>query len=313
MRSENESLKDSDESGLMSIEMIDQSVGWALAKQGVWRTEDGGTHWNKVLDAGVSDVNPRFNSTFFLDAEHAWVAVQQEDSEMFHTSDGGKTWAKSPIEDAHGIKSLYFIDAQNGWMMTFIDAATGGQELVDIFNTNDGGKRWTKIASTLSDRRNFPLGGMKSGFAFTSPTTGWAAGGLTNVEGVVWLYSTTDAGFTWNPVDLPPLPHFATSLISTAPQIWFNSKEGVLPFWTNQLGREDHRFHETFYITKDGGTTWTPSALVELDERAVYDFTIPKEDGSRRVESFLPPTMTGKRGTRFSPMRFFNKSFKMVG
>lgn len=262
-----------DEFGLLSIRMIDESAGWAVAKQGVWRTEDGGMRWDKVLDAGFPDVNPRFNPTFFLDAEHAWVAVQQESLSVLHTSDGGKTWAKSSIEDANGIKSLYFTDVRNGWMMTFIDAAAGGQELVDIFKTNDGGKHWIKVASTLSARGNFPLSGVKSGIAFTSPTTGWAAGGLTNVEGVVWLYRSTDAGLTWNPIDLPPMSHFSKSLISTAPPIWFNSKEGILPVWTNQLNRENHRFHETFYITKDGGETWTPSTPVELEERGVYDFT----------------------------------------
>ncbi|WP_199616295.1 WD40/YVTN/BNR-like repeat-containing protein [Paenibacillus alkalitolerans] len=267
---------------LNSIHMINETTGWAMTNRGVLRTINGGEQWENVfpLDLGKAGYdNPRFKPYFFMDSLHAWVALDGGPITIFRTSDGGETWEKSEIKEQSMTKYLTFLNPNEGWLMSFIDAETGGKELVDIYQTRDGGSNWVKIASTFpnNELNNFPLEGVKSGLTFLNATKGWAAGALTNAEGVTWLYQTDDGGHNWKQIQLPPLPNFKDSLIATELPMFFDEKEGILPVWTNQLNISENRFHKIFYSTMDGGKTWTSSTPLKSEGGAIHDFISVKQ------------------------------------
>jgi len=116
------------------------------------------------------------------------------------TSDGGQTWT-TLINDTwftpdqgYYFNQISFTDDQNGWIVGQ-GQTSNGTSFGNIFNTNDGGSTWTV-------QLNVPNGELTA-IQMTSPTTGWAAGGVFPAsghgpfEGIFW--QTTD-GQTWNPV-----------------------------------------------------------------------------------------------------------------
>src|SRR5215470_10338486 len=54
--------------------------------------------------------------------------------EVMQTTDGGQTWRPIPDQFKNKIRSVWFIDPQQGWALT-IDR--------NILRTNDGGQTWT--------------------------------------------------------------------------------------------------------------------------------------------------------------------------
>ncbi len=53
--------------------------------------------------------------------------------EVLQSTDGGKTWKQIPDQFKHKIRSVWFVDPQNGWALT-IDR--------DILRSTDGGASW---------------------------------------------------------------------------------------------------------------------------------------------------------------------------
>ena len=53
--------------------------------------------------------------------------------EVLQTTDGGETWNQLPEQFKYRIRSVWFVDPQNGWALT-IDR--------DILRTTDGAKTW---------------------------------------------------------------------------------------------------------------------------------------------------------------------------
>ena len=95
---------------------------------------------------------------------------------IFHSSDGGTTWASQ----TSGIKTLLtdgiFIDSKNGWVAG-IDGV--------IIHTEDGGKTWVRQNSgTTKHLMNI---------TFTDKDYGWAVGEFSTV------LHTTDGGKSWAP------------------------------------------------------------------------------------------------------------------
>jgi photosystem II stability/assembly factor-like uncharacterized protein len=260
---------------LLTIHMIDPSIGWAVSKQGILRTTDSGADWRLVLKVAFSDLNPRFTPFYFLDAAHAWVADNLLGGTLYMTSDGGTTWGET--ESIGSVKNLSFIDAKNGWRMSFVDAATGGQELVEIYQTTDGGFQWQRVAATFPNKQldNFPMEGVKTGMTFLHSGIGWAAGGLTNVEGYTWLYETKDRGHHWVRHELSIREADKDSLLVTHTPIYFNEQQGILPIFSNKTDVEQERFHLEFFLTTDAGKTWVGSAPLECNNTSpvfFYDF-----------------------------------------
>ncbi len=93
---------------------------------------------------------------------------------IFHTSDGGKTWEKQKSKVEEQLCEVDFVDELNGWVV-------GSYGL--ILHTADGGKNWT--------RQQSPVDRLFIKVDFYDENHGWAVG----EQGTI--VRTVDGGKTW--------------------------------------------------------------------------------------------------------------------
>lgn len=118
-----EQFSDNAVGGYNAIYFSDLNNGWIVGDAGkVLKTTNGGTNWNFVTNSGINP-NERSKSVFFLDANVGWISTKNELGYgiIQHTTDGGTSWTTqgTPLQDpqgGNGIYSIYFVDAQNGWL-----------------------------------------------------------------------------------------------------------------------------------------------------------------------------------------------------
>src|SRR5690606_13598392 len=138
------------------------------------------THKNMLSVAAVSETE-------------VWIAAGalfQQTGEVAHTTDGGSTWERIPVDPTDTLNCIFFLDSRHGWV-------AGNNN----FRTTDGGATWHPGSS---------MGTVRSLF-FVDPLHGWAGGGGSNV------FRTVDGGVNWWPV-LTPAVHNMRSL-------WFHDAQ----------------------------------------------------------------------------------------
>lgn len=308
---------------LESIHMINSLIGWAVtneqdAKSGspsnaLVRSTDGGVQWR--------DVTPPFGPqqrVFYLHATNvamltslfAWVGP-------FRTVNGGRTWRNVPTPGV--IRSIHFINARDGWLLSFQGAHSASVE-TGVYRSTDGGETWAKVASS----RNGATGdsdlpdvvGGDPHITFLNATTGW----ITRSDPVLlpewsYLYVTHDGGRIWRRQKLPVPPQLTTSWVGIKPPKFFTAQDGILPVFYAGLDPQSHRAISpsvVLYVTHDGGTTWrytTPISVREwgplsftdinhgwLGDRNILYTTI---DGGRQWTSIRPDLFTDVRQLDF--------------
>lgn len=162
------------ESGMRTIQFIDDQTGWITTHDGtLLQSEDGGDSWG-VLDYGQTGIR----DVFFVDHEHGWGASH---SRLYSTSDGGHTWTLMLFANGYNFQDLYFQDQNTGWT---VGGDFSGQNF--IFKTEDGGQSWTEQSLSSNDLR---------AVQFVNSETGWASGSGGG------LFQTDDGGETWQQQD----------------------------------------------------------------------------------------------------------------
>ena len=153
----------------------------------VLKTTDGGRSWAEIPISRPGAKIVALNGIHFLDSALGWVIGIDSAGRgiILKTSDGGATWTSTGIDAMLTPTSLFFTDAQHGWVGGFARNSEGEDEggATDILVTDDGGATWRaqrRIPVSIND------------FFFLDQKTGWAAGSGGTI------YSTTDAGATWN-------------------------------------------------------------------------------------------------------------------
>jgi photosystem II stability/assembly factor-like uncharacterized protein len=269
---------------LLSLHMFDPQTGWAVGSEGmsgnfakgavasVVRTTDGGLHWKDVtphpppgqsFPQGAGGVHA-------LSKHNAWVLadfVTMRGSSpalnpvVFHTIDGGETW-RSALFSVDGFMWLMdFIDSNNGWALSGKLLNDRWYELYGIHRSTDGGKTWTKIGSAQVGSAKTP--GVPLSISFRNSTMGWIVGVARDGNYVrAHVLMTQDGGHTWQQQKLS-LPSRLTSpepgLMPVSPR-FVTSLDGILPVFysgVNDAGA-------LFYLTHDGGTTWSKSTPIVL-------------------------------------------------
>jgi len=265
---------------LDTLEMFDAMAGWGtmlvevdgesmVRPPLIVRTSDGGEHWQLA-----SPPRERLHSEavvvwtpFFLDADHAWVAMLVEDTEqgrsalLWRTTDGGRNWESIRLPDFwypdEGL-NLAFADARHGWLMHSGDVAMGHTS-VAIFATMDGGQSWQEVTQTQVNSdpgpTQLPTGCYKQGLRFRDASTGWVSGPC------AWagflLAVTHDAGRSWQPEDLSwPADMIAleeTDRCEPHPPVFSSPQDGVVAIECEANATD--RFL-LFYRTRDGGHKW---------------------------------------------------------
>ena len=237
---------------------MDEHNGWGTSESdGIFllRTQDGGITWLDVTPAGLPETSyaPRL---FLLDVNTAWALFSSGDfsnGTLYRTSDGGANWSSNPVPFSWG--DLQFLDASTGRILA--DRGAGaGSNAVELYQTSDGGITWTSVfhndPSQPGSSDSLPLGGMKSGMTFLDPDTGWATGSRP-MEGDIYMFVTHDGGSSWNLQSIPIPPEKAECQFHTFPPVFFG-QDGFLPML---LYFPSGPVQQVFYVTHDGGATWT--------------------------------------------------------
>jgi hypothetical protein len=185
--------------GINYVSCVDENIVWAAAYDGTattnpcqdyTKTIDGGTTWvpGIVTDAAEN----LFSMLYAVDANNAWACMYSSTGGVqgiFHTSNGGITWARQTTADFNLAGSfpdcVHFWDVNIGWAIG--DPVDGYYEM---YTTVDGGTTWTRVPSA-----NIP-----------APLTGeWAVVGYyCTVGDTVWfgtnvgrVYKSVDRGVHW--------------------------------------------------------------------------------------------------------------------
>jgi len=266
--------------------MFDALTGWAVDAEGdsgvaakgavesVVRTTDGGVHWRDVTPHAPpgQKLASLVLQVDWLTSLIAWVELPLDNPTrtplLFRTVDGGRTWTHATIP---GYGSIDFVDARNGWLMSgnIVLTRVGPppwrrNEEADIYRSTDGGATWAKVASARAndERSGLPFAGSKKTITFLNTTTGWITGTreLGAASPLAYLYVTHDGGHSWRLQKLPPLPA-TVPYRADAPTIqFFTARDGILSR-AYSVPNTVHpvAFGVVFYVTHNGGTTWTPT------------------------------------------------------
>lgn len=156
------------------------------------------------------------NAVYFFDARRGWVAG--DGGLVFHTEDGGRTWAQQPLGITESINDLYFRDKENGYLLA------GNR----IFTTTDSGTSWRE--SLHYQPAN--LGGVAEFYSvrFANKKKGWIVGSISKRDVVIdsLIISTTDGGASWVRQQSPTREELIHVDFTNDKQGWIVGTQGVV-------------------------------------------------------------------------------------
>jgi photosystem II stability/assembly factor-like uncharacterized protein len=210
------------------VRFVDAVHGWIVDPFSVWRTDDGGKHWEKVIPwAASDDIKEVVYSCYFINSEIGWLGGDH--GAVYSTNDGGRSWQGRRIAPKEMLfDTIQFFDEKAGLVST--------KPINIIYLTDDGGKTWHGNSSSDIDNRWRLLS-----INFISKNEGWAAGQDTSAlskSGKGILLHSLDGGYTWQPIQIEiDEPFFLIVGFTSAREGWLVGNNKV-------------------YRTADGGKTW---------------------------------------------------------
>jgi len=252
---------------------LDPALFYAgAAGGGVWKSTNGGHTWAPVFDhagslsIGAIAISPKDAADVWVGTGEAWPRndVIHGDG-LYHSTDGGKHWARSGLERSSQIARIALDPRDPNRILV---AALGDPFAADdergVFRSTDGGKTWTKTlyldastgASDLAVDPKDPQIVYAGMWRFRRSAWHLTSGGAGD-----GIYKSTDGGATWHVLTgagLPagPLGRIGLAIAPSDPKRVYaliESNEGLL--W-----RSD-----------DGGATWAKtSSNTLIDERPFY-------------------------------------------
>ncbi len=241
---------------ILSINMVDIVNGWGITETQIVRTNDGGVTWYNVTPQGITETGYSVSSHFF-DSTQAWLQFADPNNypnggTMYHTSDGGLTWASNATPFSSG--DISFVDSTNGWVMADLGVGAGSMA-VSVFQTNDAGVSWertyTNDPNLDGEGDTLPLGGLKYSITPINMQTAWISG-VVYAPGTVYLFRTDDSGRSWLPVALPISAEAQDGELMVEQMKFSSSTQGTLI-----LRSTSAKIRTVIYQTEDGGNTWT--------------------------------------------------------
>jgi photosystem II stability/assembly factor-like uncharacterized protein len=229
------------------------NIAWASGTHGTYlRSMDSGNSWIPAQVPGAAALDFRDVEAFGADLAYLLSAGPGDQSRIYKTSDGGKSWTLQFTNADPGgfFDCMAFWDHDHG--IAVGDPVNGSFELI---TTSDGGGSWRPIPV-----HSLPPAVPGEG-AFA------ASGGCIAVEGKtnVWfatggqaarVFRSRDAGRTWSVVN-SPIVHGADSagIFSIA---FRDAKHGVIAGGDYQQPEKDAA---NLAFTDDGGLTWRLSPI----------------------------------------------------
>ena len=157
---------------LEGIHFVDSSHGYIVGSGGVILKTVTGTSFQTAatIRRGASPVN--FKNIFCLDMDKCW-AVGNGDI-VYKTIDGWENWEAQDTGDiVSGMRSVYFIDENNGWVV--------GQN--QIRSTENGGEDWSVDMADISSSSGQMWNVNRVNDLAFAGSYGWAVGDVYNIEG----------------------------------------------------------------------------------------------------------------------------------
>ena len=253
--------------GATSLFFFDSEHGWLMGNsvnpvlaapdrvefQFLYRTTDGGSHWQRIADTRASGPACPWSRFAFSSRTTGWLTTYCGPSggrpELLLSHDGGSTWEAQTLPLTAGVGSYLqaprFFDASRG----FLTADTDGSGSA-LFATSDGGLTWTT--------RVLP-GALLIAGDFVDPEHGWVIAGPAELarndpsaNGLpLPLYQTSDGGLTWqriaNNLTLVTPGGPIQDLYFVSRQSGFAIASGSLPYTSGPV---------TLFATTDGGASW---------------------------------------------------------
>lgn len=238
---------------LRGLSAASSGIVWASGTNGTYlRSMDAGATWVAATVPGAEMLDFRDVQAFSADEAYLLSAGPGEQSRIYETNDGGKTWAlQFTNHDSRGFfDCMAFWDRDHG---IAVGDPIDGQ--FEVILTNDGGANWTPLSASYSPRSLATEGAFAaSGTCLTvegDRNTWFVTGG-----NAARVFRSTNRGNTWSATDAPILHDNSSSGVFS---ITFNGpRHGV-------IGGGDYKNSEregtTLAYTEDGGLTWAASGI----------------------------------------------------
>lgn len=278
---------------LRAIFFADSLTGWIGGDSGlIIKTTNGGQSWIQQQTA----VRTMVYSVFFTDYQKGFALAWELDNtppnfygtRVLQTTNGGSVWTDYLFPDSNFFaNSIYFRDAVNGYM-----CGTEGM----IYFTSDAGAVWNPSVVDSGMVFGFPVEEVE----FYDENFGYAVGGAFDIAGVIW--KTSNSGRSWQTRIVGPEPvndvhifdkdnaigaggdfEYGSSRVVTnnSGGDWQYTEFGVfgiantIAFRNKLEGWISLGIIDSFLVTRDGGMTWSMSA-VPLQAR-IYGIEFPDE------------------------------------
>ncbi|HVI70975.1 MAG TPA: hypothetical protein VM656_05755, partial [Pyrinomonadaceae bacterium] len=238
------------------------------ASGGIWKTTDGGVHWDPIFDSqpvssiGALAIAPSNPNIVWAGTGEPWIRSHISVGQgVYKSTDAGKTWTLMGLEKTGRI-SRVVIDPKNPDIVLVgaLGHAYGPQSERGVFRTTDGGKTWQRVLFTdensgcahLEMDPNDPKILFAGMWPLEIRTWGRVSGGPGS-----GLFKSTDGGVTWKRLSGNGLPARMTGKIvpAIAPN---NSKRIYALIETGDGvpldGKETDR--GKLWRSDDGGETW---------------------------------------------------------
>jgi len=242
--------------------LTDPAHGWAVSAQRLQVTADGGSTCRDVTPPGGFVTG--LLGVDFVDAAHGWVAINEAFTsgsdasygrvDIWRTTDGGRTWAKTQLPKARfavfgeimPAVQFDFLDATHGFAFQSGNEAKGKNDS-DLFWTADGGATWSADRPTGDGSQ-----GNEGMIGFSTPTDGVIAGTMRG-NGIA---VTHDGGRTWTDSALAMPSGASGAQLLFGQPVYLDGRSGlvVVDF------QADSGSVFRVYRTPDAGSSWTPVA-----------------------------------------------------
>ena len=234
------------------------------ASGGVWKSTDGGTTFKPKFDKqavqsiGSIALDPRNPDSVWVGSGEAWTRNSVSiGNGVYHSSDGGETWANVGLPQSERIVKLA-VDARDG--NTVLACVTGklwsDSTERGVYRTSNGGKSWTQVlkggnASTGCGGMSIDAKNPDVMFAslWDFRRKGWtfrSGGENADLPSGSGLYRSADGGKSWSEVTgggLPAKPYgrIAVAVAPSDSKVVYAFVEGV---------------KSALFRSADGGKTW---------------------------------------------------------
>ncbi|WP_125151936.1 WD40/YVTN/BNR-like repeat-containing protein [Clostridium rectalis] len=267
--------KGAEQYNFLDIKMLDSYSGWAIAKEGILKTDSGIKKWNNVNDNKniKKEIKDGGLCYKFFNKDVGVLAYKKDNKIVtYKTANGGKIWRKYNLYlDNHWNKldfdiNIDIVDKENIFII-LVNNSNYLEIEKCIFKSEGSIFKWTRIFPKLKDNKSEVMKysnkfSIFTGVSYTNSKVAWY-GVKTYGNQDPFIYKTEDGGENWNvqSLSIPPQYKNLKDLnINTYPPVFYK-ENGYLPV-EYVLNKKVSLW---VYKSKDGGKCWLPVLPIDME------------------------------------------------